>query len=561
MGIGDYLTRGFSALQRRLRSEKRGKGEAAPVGGPLSHLGTLIDDGISIFSPEWGLQRKAARQLMASSAFRGASRSRLRNDWSVGAEDPTPTPWDAKTLRERSQDLNRNDAIASGITDTFGLNVAGEGLRLQSKLRASVLGISEERAEAIRTQIEDVWEEWCLYCDAAEKLTFGEIQFMTIRKVMEDGDLLVLPTWINKRWHPLARRIELVEAHRLENPYGAHSVAFDTDATRNGITFGKAGEALTYYIRKATNNKFAQREYEKVAARDSKGRPKVLHLFRPTRPGQERGIPLFAPILTLFKDHMDVRQAYVIKERIQSCLAIIFTSKGNPVEKAIRAATGTESSPRDKTTTNRLQGIEPGLIHYDEEGAEVTVVDPGRTNEGFAVFAENTIRQMGAALGLPYELILKDFSKTNYSSARAALLEGRRVFKNWRTWLGLHLCQPIFRQVLEEAVARGQIDAPGFDQHRNEYFRSSWIGGGWGWVDPVKEVQASKLAVDYSFSTEADECAAQGRDWEEVKEQRAREIAKDEKLGLTRVVSSDMNDTVLTPDSNGENEKKEGEKQ
>ena len=59
-----------------------------------------------------------------------------------------------------------------------------------------------------------------------------------------------------------------------------------------------------------------------------------------------------------------------------------------------------------------------------------------------------------------------------------------------------------------------------------------WIGGGWGWVDPVKEVEASKLAIDYGLSTYAEEAAGQGRDWEETFEQAAREKAKADELGL-----------------------------
>ena len=127
------------------------------------------------------------------------------------------------------------------------------------------------------------------------------------------------------------------------------------------------------------------------------------------------------------------------------------------------------------------------------------------------------------ALGLPYELLVKDFSKTNYSSARAALLEGRRMFKNWRAWFAGAFCQPIWQMVIEEAYLRGEFDAPDFYKHQAEYSRANWIGGGWGWVDPVKEVEASRKAIDYGLSTLAKEAAAQGDDWEENLDQLVRE--------------------------------------
>ena len=139
---------------------------------------------------------------------------------------------------------------------------------------------------------------------------------------------------------------------------------------------------------------------------------------------------------------------------------------------------------------------------------------------------------IGTAIGLPYELLLKDFSKTNYSSARAALLEAWRHFLGWRNWFAPKFCQPCFDLVLEEAYLRGMFDAPDFYEHKDEYCRVRWIGPARGWVDPVKEVEASRKAIDYGLSTLAEEVAGQGRDWEEVMEQIKREEDKTKELGV-----------------------------
>jgi capsid protein len=85
---------------------------------------------------------------------------------------------------------------------------------------------------------------------------------------------------------------------------------------------------------------------------------------------------------------------------------------------------------------------------------------------------------------------------------------------------------------MEEAYLRGLFDVPRFYELKSEYCRCQWIGGGWGWVDPTKEVEASKMAIDYGLSTMAEEVAGQGRDWEEVLEQRAREQEKIAELGV-----------------------------
>jgi len=160
------------------------------------------------------------------------------------------------------------------------------------------------------------------------------------------------------------------------------------------------------------------------------------------------------------------------------------------------------------------------------------VVEPKSPGDGFAPFLEGMARMLGLPGGLPYEMVFKDFSKTNYSSARASLLEARRMFMFWRSWLARRFCQPIWELVLEEAYYRGMFEAPKFPECKHEYCRAMWIGGGWGWVDPVKEIKASKMAIDYGLSTLAKETAAQGDDWEETVEQRKRENDRCRELGV-----------------------------
>ena len=168
-----------------------------------------------------------------------------------------------------------------------------------------------------------------------------------------------------------------------------------------------------------------------IPARDSSGRPNILHIFPSRRPGQQRGVPLFAPVLCLFKHMADYLEAEVVAARVAACLAVFVTS-GSDGMSMVQQDQNTSSTDADG---RRIQSIAPGNVSYLEPGESINVVDPKRPGDTFAPFMEGVLRLIGASLGLPYELLLKDFSKTNYSSARAALLEGRRMFVNWRSWL------------------------------------------------------------------------------------------------------------------------------
>lgn len=491
---------------------------------------SFLDRAIAYIAPEKALRRQRARKQLelSSTLYRGADSSRLLADWILGQSNSTPDSWELSTLRERSRDLNRNDPVASGATETMSTNIVGQGLRPQSKLRADMLGITDDRASRLQQQAEAAFQKWTRFADSANRLNFDEIQFLAIRKIIEDGEIFALPGWAKEPWRSFGRVIELAESERCV------STNMDFD---QGIRLGGRGQPLAYSFANPVSRGSFSVSYTEIPAFDSKGRPKVLHVFPSRRVGQLRGVPFFAPAIGFFKHLSDYLEAEVVAARVAACLAV-FVTQADPYQ-----GLNTRQSTID-TSGNRIQSIEPGMVEYLGIGESINVVDPKRPGDGFGPFLEGVLRLVGVSLGLPYELILKDFSKTNYSSARAALLEGRRHFINWRSWFAAKFCQPIWELVLEEACYRDELEVSpdDFMRMKSEYCRCSWIGGAWGWVDPVKEVESSKLAIDYGLSTLAEECAGQGRDWEEVQDQRAREQGKLNELGLNPAVQPSTGD-------------------
>lgn len=484
---------------------------------------TWLDKAISYVSPQRGLERIRARtKLDLAYQFRGAEQSRIRADWILGTSGSTAPAMERSVLRERSRDLNRNDAVASGATETLGMNIIGQGLQLQSRIRADRIGVSEDRARELQREVETLWVNWKPTADSANICDFDELQFLALRKVVEDGEVIALPIMAGEKWRTIKRAVELIEADRLVN----HQATLSLSNIDSAIETGERGQPVAYFIEKAAQNPGEKRQSVRIEARDANGRPRILHLFPVKRPGQLRGVPWFSPVVTLFKDLADTIEAEVVAARVSACLAV-FVTMNDPSFGAIGNQTDTESS-----TNARIQSIEPGLVGYLRPGEAINTLTPSRPGDTFAPFVEMVLRMIGTSIGLPYELLTKDFSKTNYSSARSAILEGRRMFTTWRSWFGRKFCQPLYDLVLEEAYLRGILDIKDFYENRAEYTRAQWIGGGWGWVDPVKEVEASRKAVDYGLSTLAEEAAGQGRDWEEILEQQKREQDKADELGL-----------------------------
>lgn len=243
-----------------------------------------------------------------------------------------------------------------------------------------------------------------------------------------------------------------------------------------------------------------------------------------------RGTSIFAPAIKTFRDFDD----YLDFELLGAIMAASF-----PV--FIETPTGEDASRFAGATTDAsgklIKEYTPGQVIYGSLDQKPHILKSDRPGNSFPTFVETLLRAVGAAAGLPYEIVAKDFSKTNYSSARASLLEAWRLFNQYQQWLVRHFTQPVWEMVFEEAWLMGMIKlpagAPDFYQARALWTNATWAPPKRGWIDPVKEVAAGKEALISNMTTMSDWYAEQGKDWEEELRQIARERELMDKLGLT----------------------------
>ncbi len=499
-----------------------------------------IDNVVSFFSPKAGFKRKMYREAINVSqkfgAYKGASRDRLRSSWipGGGSADQDLLP-ELSDIRERSRDLNRNDAHASGITSTMTINVIGTGIRPQSRVDKEDLGIDEKVANDFQTKAERVWKRWIPYADAGERMDFYEIQQLVDRQILENGEAIIVPLRLKDKDRPYSLALQLIESDRLNTPADKKS----DKSIRSGVKIGEKGEPISYFIQKTHPGDISHRsaeqarQYIEIQAKNDQVRKNIFHLYYVLRSGQTRGVPFFAPVLTYFKDLAEYAEAELVASRIAACFSLFITSEAS-MDVAVNSAYEKNQSGQ------MVESLEPGMIKHLMPGESITSFNPQRPSATFEPFVDRILRAISAALGLPYELVAKDFSKTNYSSARAALLEARRYFKVRQEWLAQKLCQPVWEMLLEEAYLKGEIDVGNFYEKGKPlpaWLRARWIAPGWSWVDPLKEVKASREAIAGNISSLADEVAGQGKDWEEILEQRAREEQKRKELDLPEMAA------------------------
>ena len=442
---------------------------------------------------------------------------------------------DLPMLRARNRDLAINNGIASGAIQTITDNVVGTGFRLSAKPDYRALGRDKVWADEWSNHIEALWRTWAdgTDCDAGRTLNFAGLTQLVFRSGLLNGEALALPLWLPGDG-PFATRVQVIEADRLSTPPHKN----DGKGMRAGIEVNAYGAPQAYWIKKThPGDHFAWAstadDWQRVPAFTQWGRHRVIHVHDKERTGQSRGKPLFAAVMKQFR-MLDKYQSSELQAAVINAMIAAFIETPMDQDSIVEMFGGDADQymqDRNAYIKNRVR-LKGGAVMPLFPGDKLSSFAPSRPADGFAPFVEAMSRHVAAALHMPYELLLKDFSKTNYSSARAALLEAWRFFNGRRQWLSAHWTQPVYELWLEEVIEAGLIEAPDFYEHRRAYARSRWIGPGRGWVDPVKEAKAAQTRMDIGVSTLENECAEQGLDWEEVLEQRARERERMNELGL-----------------------------
>lgn len=497
-------------------------------------------------------RQRAARRTVgaapAMSAYRGAA---------TGAEDHAFTAWtpglgsadadllsDLPHLTARSRDLGRNNGLMAGALQTYRDNIVGGVLRLSSMPEYRLLGITREVARAWGNTVEPRFRSWSdtTECDAQRTCNLLGIAQQALTGAMLNGDAIVLPLWLPRRDARWSTRLLVVESDRLSTPPWLAA----NPKIRAGIETDEYGAPVAYHIQRHHPGDLCGsyavhtggfQQWERIPAFTVWGRRRVIHLHDKDRTGQSRGKPLVAAVLRDFKMAGDYASNELQASVANSLVAAFLESDLSPEASGslfgdTPRAAWNDSIDEARGNLTSLRHLKPGAIIPLPVGARLSGFQPGRPNPAFEAFMLAALRHIAAGMNLSYELLLKDFSKTNYSSARATLLEVWRYFNGRRRWLTDVLLRPVYELWLEEAVNAGEIDAPDFYAHTYAYSRCRFIFGGRGWVDPVKEANAAALRMEQGLSTLEIECAEQGNDYEEVLDQLAIEARMRAERGL-----------------------------
>jgi len=416
-------------------------------------------------------------------------------------------------LRERSRDLFYSAPLATSAVKTSRTNVVGSGLKMRPKIIRELLNMSDQQADAWERLTEIEWLLWAesIHCDAQRMNNFYELQQLAFSCWAINGDTFSLLPMIPRVQLPYDIRVMLIEPDRIRTPDNYNS----KKNIRAGVEIGKYGDVVAYHLLNhfPGDSKGLQSKYKRIEKfGKNSGRQNIIHLMMSERVGQLRGLPMIAQVIEALKQMTRYTEAEITAAVISAFFTVFIENKNNEN----LGAFGADDDPYDSTTPAEDEDdddepsnikLAPGAIVELAEGQSVKEANPARPNSGFDTFIKAISIQIGAALEIPADLLLKDFNKS-YSASRAALLEGWKTFRMKRDWFANDFCQPIYEEWLTEAVAKGRISAPGFLEDpiiRKAYCGAEWNGPAPGQIDPLKEVNAAAKRVKEGFSTREQE--------------------------------------------------------
>ena len=495
---------------------------------------TALDRAIGVFSPSVAVERLRARTQLEvystmAGGYTGARRDRRQtSEWATrGGSADAVSLFDLPTLRDRSRDLVRNTPLATGAINTVTTNVVGTGLKVQSRvdreLLAGIVPGGEAGLDRWERDAERVWHEWSESedCDATRSQCFAEIQDLAFRSTLESGDVFLLRRSIQRGDRRLRTAVQLIESDRVTNPRGRR----DNRYMAGGVQLDGYGAPIRYHVlnqHPGDQGKVDRSGVWVAAFGPNSGERQVLHLFKRLRIDMTRGVPYLAPVIEPLKMLDRYAEAELMAAVVSSFFTVFVKSEGDDVGMAVAqpaAETGGGASDKDYKLAS-------GAILDLGVNESIETANPGRPNAQFDPFVLAVLRQIGVALEIPFEILIKHFT-ASYSAARAAMLEAWKFFRSRREWLAGRLCDPVYGWVIAEAVARGMLVAPGFFESpslRRAYLGTEWNGPAPGQIDPKKDADANQILVEMGVKTLTQVTAeTTGGDWETNQARRARE--------------------------------------
>ena len=153
-------------------------------------------------------------------------------------------------VTDRAADIVTNDPHAASVIDSMALNSVGTGLIPQSNPHQELLGWTDTQVKDFQTQAEWWFSVWCRESDAAGRMPWWCIEFLSVYSLFVNGEYLRVPVTLDSPERNFSFALQCLHPSRLATPRDR----VGNPRIRDGILMTPWGAPSQYYIANPSDN-------------------------------------------------------------------------------------------------------------------------------------------------------------------------------------------------------------------------------------------------------------------------------------------------------------------
>lgn len=404
------------------------------------------------------------------------------------------------TIRSRSRERQKNDEYFANYIRLFRNNVVGTGFTFKA-LPCEIAGQPEvdEKAKKFLQYHFWKWSRDRRECDLSGRMNLTAIFRLMAGNWARDGEAIA----IIERNAPTAYGLQLrvVRPDALDETLN-HRGALASTIIRNGVEIDRATRRpVAYWFRSTREDPSAvyiqsSVPLVRIPAAD------VIHLFSTEDAAQTRGIALTHASLKKGKMLDDFNQSELVAAIDETNTIGTFKDKSARDPSAAgfdpQAAADEGYSEEDKAAYT--QKSEPGTKLWLDGDIDFQWHSPNHPNREVTPFKRSFLRDISVGLGVDYNIFANDLGEVNFSSIRAGTLAMRDNWKVYQDDFIDMVVEPVYEAWLA-AFLKTRLANPYVPSDFARLVEHEFKGRTWDWVDPLKDINAAKIAVENGWKT------------------------------------------------------------
>jgi len=430
-----------------------------------------------------------------------ARSTRLNTGWTT---QPTGANYETRLslspLIARAREAARDSLHIVNYLRLMRSNVIGQngiGLQCRARLKNGRLNVK------LNNRIEEAWWEWthAENCTVSGRLDWKGVQDLAVTHCERDGAFLI--QMIEDNANPFGFSLKTWDVTWLDPTFSV------TVPGRNRILMSVEIDADNKPVAYWMTTPQSETEYTPQRTQVQWRIPaeQIIHDF-PNRvdESQVQGIPGIAPALLPVKNTYEYCESQIMASRYAVNQIAILKNTTPDAEADWDGAENEDGSPNHPLIDSDPLSITPVLPGWD-----LDVLKPEHPTQNHSAFKQTLDMEIAAALGVPYFLLLGDWTAVNFSSSRGGLGEFRERCRSYQSFIATTLCRRVFHAWLKMAWLTGKIEMTAAEYQ--ELQNPIWQPRGFDYVDPKKDVETDILQLQNRLKTPSEISLERGEDY------------------------------------------------